>query len=146
MPRGSIKGKHIKNKKPNGKLATGRPEIWTREKVKNELEWMLAHLESADGQDVVLKKELCILRKYAYHTFSMELSKYDEFSYIIKRIEDILESRLYKAALTNDVNPTMAIFGLKNHYNWKDKTETDITSKGESISIQFIPAKNDKTD
>jgi hypothetical protein len=138
---GSKKG-HIKKRKENGKLATGRPEIWTKQHVKKELDWMLHHLQSPEGQDIVLKKELCIIRQYSYHVFSIELSKYTEFLSFIKRIEDILETRLYKAALTNDVNPTMAIFGLKNHYAWKDKTESEITGKDGKDLIPRIGKDN----
>lgn len=35
---------------------------------------------------------------------------------------------------------TGAIFNLKNNYGWKDKTETDITTKGEAIN-EIDPAK-----
>lgn len=31
-------------------------------------------------------------------------------------------------------SPTGTIFNLKNNYGWKDKTETDITTKGDSLN------------
>jgi hypothetical protein len=45
------------------------------------------------------------------------------FSDAIKKIEGELENRLYKLALANKVNAAVAIFGLKNNFNWKDKQE-----------------------
>lgn len=39
-------------------------------------------------------------------------------------------------------NPTGTIFSLKNNFGWVDKTESDITSKGESIKSEPV----DKSD
>lgn len=38
-------------------------------------------------------------------------------------------------------NQTGAIFNLKNNFNWKDKTETDLTSGGESLNV-YIPKRD----
>ncbi len=59
--------------------------------------------------------------------------------------ESVLRAKQYESAV-KDKNIPMQIWLGKQRLNQRDKTETDITSKGESISIQFIPAKNDKTD
>ena len=37
-------------------------------------------------------------------------------------------------------NATGAIFSLKNNYGWRDRTETDITTQGESVNQLHIPA------
>lgn len=65
----------------------------------------------------------------------------EEFSCTIKetilRIEEFAEKQLFVG------NSTGAIFWLKNK-GWKDKTETDLTSKGEQIqgnNISFTNAK-----
>jgi len=47
------------------------------------------------------------------------------------RVEVFLEQRLYGNTVTG------VIFNLKNNFDWKDKTETDITSKGESIKNEW---------
>jgi hypothetical protein len=52
----------------------------------------------------------------------------------IRKVDAILENRLYTGALKGKYNSTITIFGLKNNYGWKDKTETDITTQGEKIS------------
>jgi len=41
------------------------------------------------------------------------------------RIESMLENRLVTGALQNKVNTTMAIFLLKNKYNYKDNKQVD---------------------
>ncbi len=52
----------------------------------------------------------------------------------IKRIEQIFENKLFVGGLKNELNPTLAIFGLKNNHEWRDKHETDLTSAGKSIA------------
>jgi hypothetical protein len=74
----------------------------------------------------------------AYHLgFESRQSMYDyqereEFSYSIKRavlyIESVHEANLFNSSATG------SIFWLKNR-DWKDKSETDITSGGEKINL-----------
>lgn len=72
----------------------------------------------------------------------------NEFVFItIKTIEDFIESRLFERALNNKVNPAVAIFGLKNNYNWKDKQETEITGKdGAPLGFTVNIVKTNKND
>ncbi|CAB4132729.1 DNA-packaging protein gp3 [uncultured Caudovirales phage] len=51
----------------------------------------------------------------------------------IKRALDKCEAAIEKRAMLGGLNATIAIFSLKNNYGWVDKTETDVTSKGEAI-------------
>lgn len=51
-------------------------------------------------------------------------------------IQDFAESRLFANAQV-----TGAIFSLKNNYNWVDRTETDLTTKGKEISAGVVEAK-----
>ena len=57
----------------------------------------------------------------------------------IKRVEDLIQENLYNGALINRFNPTMAIFGLKNNWGWKDKIEQNIdhTTQGQPLSINI---------
>jgi hypothetical protein len=81
----------------------------------------------------------------AYHLgFTDRQSLYDykgreEFSCTIKRallrIESLHENNLY------GTSPTGSIFWLKNR-DWRDKTETDLTTKGEKIQGSPIIASN----
>ena len=56
----------------------------------------------------------------------------EEFSHTIKeaktKIEHFTEQFLFGPS------PTGTIFNLKNNYGWKDKTETDITTNGDSLN------------
>lgn len=70
----------------------------------------------------------------------------DEFSDTIKaareRVHEDVEQRLMER------NATGAIFNLKNNFDWKDKTEQDITSGGERIEpirVEIIHADNQDT-
>lgn len=64
----------------------------------------------------------------------------DTVSDLIKKIEEVLEARLIYSGQTMD------IFVLKNHYDYADKTQTDLTTKGKAIEqpqpIMFLSAKD----
>lgn len=75
--------------------------------------------------------------------FESRQSMYDyqkkaDFAYIIKRGIIQIEKR-YESGLWND-RPTGAIFALKN-MGWTDRTETDITTKGQSINNMIDASK-----
>ena len=72
-----------------------------------------------------------------YSEWANTFKEVDAISDTIKRIDDILESRVNTAGLKGKANPAMCIFNLKNNYGWRDKTESDLTSGGEKIV--FIP-------
>lgn len=55
-----------------------------------------------------------------------------EFSDTIKRAK--IKCQNYAEVMLFANSPTGAIFNLKNNYGWKDKTETDLTSKGERVN------------
>lgn len=118
----------------------GRPEKWTSSFVAEEIEWMKKYLISSEGENIVFKKELCHLRKYSHSQFTTYVTKFELFE-AIKEIDEILEVRIAKAGMTNEINTTMAIFCLKNNHGWKDKTENETTFKGNGLTINFVPAK-----
>lgn len=55
-------------------------------------------------------------------------------------IENVIEKKLYGTAVTG------LIFNLKNNFDWKDKTEQDITSGGEQVTFNMIGVNPDGTD
>lgn len=61
-------------------------------------------------------------------------SKYPEFSDIMEALGAEQEDKLINNGLSGDYNPTIAKVLLTKH-GYTDKTETDITSKGESIAV-----------
>ena len=111
-----------------------KPEIYTEEYVKEQLSYILDTILS--NKDIIYIGEIFEDLPYSRQRYSEWAKKFEniiEISDTIKRIDDILESRVNVAGLKGKSNPTMTIFNLKNNYGWKDKTETDITSKGEKI-------------
>jgi hypothetical protein len=67
-----------------------------------------------------------------------------EFSDTIKKVEEELENRLYKLGLKGKANQTVVIFGLKNNYGWKDRTEYNhnVNTSG-VIEINYIVPDED---
>jgi len=51
--------------------------------------------------------------------------KSDNFFHTIKRAKSKVEEDIELWALMNTLNPTSAIFNLKNNFDWKDKSEVD---------------------
>lgn len=130
---------HTYTQKPNGKNNVGVKEKYTREFCWNEVQEMLNHINSEEGADIVLLKELCIYRGFSHQKWSEITNKFiddEEIQDTLKKIENILEMRLYKAGLTNQANPTMVIFGLKNKYGWFDKQEYDHSSKDGTMATK----------
>lgn len=64
----------------------------------------------------------------------------EEYSDTIKRAKDRIHAFAELRLFEN--NPTGVIFNLKNNFGWKDKTETDITTKGESINPDTLVAED----
>lgn len=118
------------------KNSVGRPLIFkTPEELQakineyfvNEPKWTLAGLALSLGID----------RKTLYN-----YKDRDEFFHIVKKAVETVESR-YEERLIYDNSPTGVIFALKN-MGWTDKSEMDVTSKGEQINgFNYIPPSND---
>lgn len=111
-----------------------KPTKYTEEFVKNELRLILDYI--LDNKDIVYLGEVFEEKPYPRQCYSEWANKFKdvvEISDTIKRIDDILESRVNIGGLKQKLNPTMVIFNLKNNYKWKDKTETDLTSDGKPI-------------
>lgn len=70
----------------------------------------------------------------------LEYQERDEFSNTVKeakrKVAQYVEEYLFMGK-----NQTGAIFNLKNNFDWKDKTETDVTSNGETLNI-YLPKRD----
>lgn len=116
-------------------------ETWTEEIVLVKLQEMQNAIDN-DSTDYDSKKYLGVGTLLYHHGLYKEILRYwkikfkdkDSVFLPIKRIEQYFEQILLDGALRNKLNPTMAIFGLKNNYKWKDKHEVDVTTAGESIN------------
>jgi len=112
-----------------------KPTIYTEKFVKEELENILAFV--LENKDIIYLGEIFEDKPYSRQRYSEWANNFkdnEDISDTIKRIDDILESRVNVAGLKGKANATMVIFNLKNNYDWKDKTETDLTTKGQSIN------------
>ncbi|BAS17616.1 hypothetical protein AHiyo8_59190 [Arthrobacter sp. Hiyo8] len=58
----------------------------------------------------------------------------DRFSDAIKDAKARINEQVEERMMSGDAPATPSIFWLKNNSNWKDRSEVDHTSKGESIS------------
>lgn len=104
-----------------------RPIIYTAEKVTKELHEITE--EILNDKDIIYLGQVFEHRKYSMQRFSEWAVKFKDnegISESIKRVKDILMSRINLGGLTGQLNPTMTIFNLKNNYGWQDKTEQTV--------------------
>ena len=104
-------------------------EKWTKETV----------LQTLDRIEAEAKKPSCAwlgsalvkvgLYKDLWAYWKEKFEDDDEVFRPIKKIEQIFEDRLFEKALKGDYNQTMAIFGLKNNHEWRDRTEVERTER-----------------
>ena len=104
----------------------GRPVIWTEEKIlqlgQELIDWLKA------DEDNIWFERFLYEEKDLYPQLIGEMTgKYEKFAELIKKAKKIQESKLVDGTLKMGLNPTMAIFVLKNHYQYTDKQQTEIT-------------------
>jgi len=108
----------------------GRPTKWTKEKVLKIGEELIEWLREED-ENVWFEKFLYVEKNLYPQWVSEMRDKYEEFSELIKKAKKIQESKIADMALQQNLSIPMAIFVLKNHYGWTDKTEQEIVVKQE---------------
>lgn len=104
----------------------GRPKKYTLKYCLTEIKRIWSVLSTDDKGKYITWHDLVKDQSYPRQCISEWRKTYaenKEFSDTIRKIENELENRTYKLALANKVNSAVAIFGLKNNYNWKDKQE-----------------------
>src|SRR3990167_7758662 len=108
----------------------GRPSKF---ETKKDLEVSINEYFVKDGFTAPNKAGLRVWLDISHQTYSRFKKKKHEFCEPIKRAEDLIESWwVTRLSLTG---ATGAIFYLKNAFkeDYKDRYDTDITSKGEKI-------------
>jgi len=104
----------------------GRPTKWTEEKVIELGNDLIEWLKSDD--DNIWFERFLYEEKDLYPQFTSEMcDKYPKFAELIKRAKKIQEGKIVDLTFKHSINPTMAIFVLKNHYQYTDKMQQDIT-------------------
>jgi hypothetical protein len=122
-----------------------KPEKYTEEFVSKELSDMLSELEV--NEEIMVMGELFKTRDYSIQRFSEWEDKFKdnaEISESIKKVKEILETRINIGGLKGKLNATMTIFNLKNNYGWKDKTETDLTNNGGTFEMPVVRIIDDR--
>jgi len=102
----------------------GRPIKYTEEYVENELNDILYKIQT--DKNIYLLGQVLEYKEYSPQRISEWAKKYTMFSETIKKIKSILEERINRGGLEGKLNPTMAIFNLKNNYGWKDRQEVEV--------------------
>jgi len=108
----------------------GRPRIWTSPEV---LEKLVDNYFDTEKHPT-LAGLACALDISRHTLYNYE--DRDEFLHIIKKARERVE-RLYEELLVYGGSPTGVIFALKN-MSWADSAKTDITSKGDKISVGVV--------
>jgi hypothetical protein len=120
-----------------------KPVIYTEEYVKEQLSLILNTI--LENKEIIYLGEIFEDLPYSrqrYSEWAKKFSDINEISDTIKRIDDILESRVNVAGLKGKSNPTLTIFNLKNNYGWRDRTESDISIKELPKPILDVPKDN----
>lgn len=72
---------------------------------------------------------------------------HEDFNNTVKRAKLKIQKNTAEMALMGALNPAVSIFVMKNNFNYKDKTETDITTDGEkinnTINVKVVRSKED---
>ena len=110
----------------NKKNPGGRPVKWTEEKVLELGEELIAWLKVSE--DNVWFERFLYEEKDLYPQLIGEMKdKYPKFAELIKKAKKIQEGKIVDGSFKHNLNPTMAIFVLKNHYQYTDKQHTELT-------------------
>ena len=106
---------------------------WTEKKalkVANDLiKWLKAEDENLFYEDF-----LYIENDYYSELIAYLSNKFTSFLKLIEKAKYIQEIKLKKFGVFDKLNASMTKFTLINNHGWKDKSETDITTKGESLN------------
>jgi|GEM_PF-1958681 len=101
-----------------------KPTRYTEKFVLQEVQSML--IEIKNNADVFFLGQVFEERDYSMQRFSEWREKFkdnEEISEAMKRIQELLETRVVVGTMKKELNPTIVIFHLKNNYQWTDKVE-----------------------
>lgn len=101
-----------------------KPTKYTREFVFQEVRSMLDEIRK--NPDIFFIGQVFETKDYSMQRFSEWRKKFEddeEISEAIKKIWEVMESRVAVGGMKKELNPAMVIFHLKNNYWWRDKVE-----------------------
>jgi hypothetical protein len=109
-----------------------------------ETEFHKTRGEKSDSYDRILTVKLPTVEGFASYlrvsTKSLNnwANEYPKFLRALDDIKDEQKQRLITKGLSGEYNSTIAKLILSSNHGMAEKTESDITSKGESIAINII--------
>lgn len=129
-------------------------EKWTRDKIKEILEYMLYRLieeKKSKKREIYLFEEVIeeateefgIPSSSFYYNINERFSEDKELESIKRRIDDMLLVSLFKNS--KDLPPAMSVMTLKNKFHWKDRQEVDQNINQTNYNFEVTgKAKKDK--
>ena len=110
-------------------------ELWTKKETELFFNESLEISEKTDIYFIgTIAKELKTYRQ----VYEYLVNKFPVFNSVKDKIDSNIENNLFLARLTDkDISTPLAIFGLKNSHNWKDKTEvvSNVTTNQDTIKV-----------
>ncbi len=103
----------------------GSTKKYTAAFVESELKKMLQ--QAIMDEDIIFINQLFIKKHFSRQRFSEWKNCFSDNEVIsdtIKKVEDLLETRLVVGGLRNKLNATLVIFTLKNKYRWSNQDTT----------------------
>jgi hypothetical protein len=139
-------------KEEKKKHAGGRPTKYNEEIMLAKVDEYLAQCEDeysefhktrgekSDSYDRLIKVNLPTIFSFSQFCDVPERTLYDwkdqypKFSQSLEKIVKLQERRLLEKSLSGEYNPMIAKLVLSSNHGYREKSETDVTSKGERIS------------
>jgi len=132
-------------------MPAGRPTIYSKEMLKKTLEYINSceddeyDYEKTIGEKSNSYEKRTRVNLPSIEGLAFELSvhkdtlyewedKYEEFSDALNKLRAKQARVVLNKGLSGDYNPTIAKLILSNNHGYKEKSETDVTTKGEKIN------------
>lgn len=121
------------------KLMETKPTIYTQEYVLAEVTLLLNNLLL--DKEIVFKGELIDPRPYSYkryHEWKNDFKDDSEIMATMDKIEGMLLTRAVVGGLKNKLSPVMTKFHLINNFDWRDKSEQELTGADKTPLIPQV--------
>ncbi len=102
----------------------------------NELiSWLNEKDDDGNDKGNIFFEEFIVIEKNLYpQLITYLMDKFSSFSKLIGKAKKIQEIKLVKYGVADRLNATMTKFVLTNHHDYKEKSESDLTSKGDKLN------------
>ena len=117
-----------------------KPTIYTEEFVLSELEGMLKRIET--DESIIYKGQLQEGKDYDTNRFGEWANDFKDnkkISGTMKKINNLLESRVVVGAVNKKFSSQMVMFHLANNFAWKNRLETKVSGDNENpLQIKVV--------